>query len=117
MGDARRPAHYRRVLTYAANVVLILMGAAGDGAAVIAHTLAAEVGWPVVEWPAPPALHAMVARTLGRREHLVVTSAPMTSDDQQSVRGELHGVRFVNLADRQGNPADIVRAIRREFGI
>ena len=59
----------------------------------IAHALAAEVDWPVAEWPAPQAIHAMVARTLGRREHLVITSAPMTSDDRQIVRGELSGVR------------------------
>jgi hypothetical protein len=98
-------------------VVVILMGAAGDGAAVIAHSLAVEIGWPVAEWPEPGALGAMVARTLGRREHLVITSAPLTSRDQQVVRGDLHGVRFVNLADHHGAPADIVRTIRRDFGL
>jgi hypothetical protein len=106
-----------RVLKYAGGVVVILMGVAGDGAAVIAHALAAEIGWPVVEWPGSGALRAIVARTLGRREHLVITSAPITSDDQQIVRGDLHGVRFVSLADHHGNPTDIVQTIRRDFGI
>lgn len=93
------------------------MGVAGDGAAIIAHALAAEVGWPVVEWPEPGALRAIVARTLGRREHLVITSVPITSHDQPIVRDDLHGVRFVNLADHRGTPADIVRTIRGDFGL
>jgi hypothetical protein len=98
-------------------VVLILMGAAGDGAAVIAHTLGAEIGWPVAEWPALRALPAMVARTLGRREHLVITSAPVSASDQDTVRGELRGVRFVDLTDRREDPNEIVRAIRGDFGL
>ena len=93
------------------------MGEAGDGAAVIAHALAADAGWLVVEWPEPGALRALVARTLGRREHLVIASAPLSSHDRQIVRGDLHGVRFVDLADHRGTPADIVSTIRREFGI
>ena len=94
---------------------MILIGRAGGGAAAIAHALAAEIGWPVVA--DPRALHAMVARTLGRREHLIITSAPITPDDQQTVRGELLGVRFVDLAEQRGDPDAIVRAIRREFGL
>ena len=93
------------------------MGAAGDGAAVVAHALAAEVGWPVVEWPDPHALHATIARTLGRREHLVVASAPLTPGEQERARGDLHLVRFVQVADYRGTPDEIARAIGREFGL
>ena len=93
------------------------MGVAGDGAAVIAHSLAGQIGWPVAEWPDQRALHAMVARTLGRREHLVITSAPIPSHEQRLVRGELHGVRFVDLADQRGSGDEVVRAIRYEFGL
>jgi hypothetical protein len=98
-------------------VVVVLMGAAGDGAAVIAHMLGADVGWPVAEWPAPGAIRAMVARTLGRREHLIIASSPLSPDDQQSVRGDLHGVRFVDLSVRRDSPAEIVAALRRDFGL
>ena len=90
------------------------MGRAGGGALAIAHALAAEIGWRVVA--DPRALHAMVARTLGRREHLIITSAPIAPDDQQTVRGELPGVRFVDLAEQRGDADAIVRDIRREFG-
>jgi hypothetical protein len=98
-------------------MVVILMGAAGGGASVVAHALAADVGWPVVERPDPGALPAMVARTLGRREHLVVASAPLTRGEQERVRGDLHLVRFVDLADHLGTPDEIARAIRDRFGL
>jgi gluconate kinase len=98
-------------------VVVILMGVAGDGAAIIAHTLAAEIGWPVAEWPALHALQAMVARTRGRREHLLVASAPLSAADQDIVRGDLHGVRFVDLTGRRESPDQIVRTVRLEFGL
>ena len=96
---------------------MILTGVAGGRAAIIAQTLAAEIGWPVAEWPAPGALPGIVARTLGRREHLLVTSAPLSAADQDTVRGDRHGVRFVDLADRGADPDEIVRAIRLEFGL
>ena len=108
-------AHYLRVLTYAAKVVVILMGLAGAGA--VGRALAEDVGWPLVHAPDPHALHAIVARTLGRREHAVVVSVPLTAGDQEIVRGELHGVRFVDLAAASGSDADVVRMIRREFGL
>jgi hypothetical protein len=98
-------------------VVVILMGAAGDGAAIIAHSLASEVGWQVVEWPEPRALGAIVASTLGRRQHLILSSNPLTPGDQEQIRGDLHGVRFVDLGAQHGTPDDIIRAIRQEFGI
>jgi hypothetical protein len=98
-------------------VVVILTGVAGDGAAIIAQTLAAEIGWPVAEWPAPGALPGIVAHTLGRREHLLVTSAPLSASDQDTVRGGRHGVRFVDLTDRGQGRDEIVRAIRLEFGL
>ncbi len=93
------------------------MGAAGDGAAVIARALAAEVRWPVAEWPEAGALHGIAARVLGRREHMIVVSTPLTPADQQVVRGDLHGLRFVNLSDHDGNPERTVGTIRRELGL
>jgi hypothetical protein len=98
-------------------MVVVLMHAAGNGAAVIAKALAAETGWPVIESPDARALPATVAGTLGRREHLVIASASLTPDEQQRVRGGLHLVRFVSLADHAGTTEEIVLTIRREFGL
>jgi hypothetical protein len=98
-------------------VVVILMGVAGAGTTTIGRALAQDLGWRHVAAADPDALHVIVARTLGRREHLVVTSRPLTAGEQEAVRGELHGVRFVDLAQQPGPDADSVRTIRREFGL
>jgi hypothetical protein len=97
-------------------VVVILMGV-DAGAAATARALADALGWRLAEGGEPDQLHATVARVLGRREHLVVASAPLTDDAQQTVRGGLHGVRFVDLADRGGEARTVVHAIRRDFGL
>lgn len=93
------------------------MGVDAAGTAAVSRTLARELGWGLLDASEPHALHAIVARVLGRREHLVVTSAPLTVDVQQAVRGDLHGLRFVDLADYRGQPDDSVRTIRRAFGL
>ena len=93
------------------------MGVARSGSTTVGRMLAETLGWPLVEAHAPHALHMTAAGVLGRREHLVITSAPLTSRDREAVRDNLHGVRFVDLADRDEDPEEIVRAIRREFGL
>jgi hypothetical protein len=97
-------------------VVVILMGAAGSRTATIGRALAETLGWPLLDAQAPEALHRAVARTLGRREHLVVASVPLSPADQDIVRGDLRGVRFVDLTDQHDDPDEIVGAIQREFG-
>jgi hypothetical protein len=116
-GSVGGRVHYLRVLTYAAKVVVILMGAAGSRQTTIGRALAETLGWPLVDAHAPEALHLAVARTLGRREHLVATSAPLSPTDQDTVRGDLYGVRFVDLTDQRDGPEEIVGAIQREFGL
>jgi hypothetical protein len=98
-------------------VVVILMGPAEVGTAIVASGLSVALGWRLLDARDPHAIQAAVARTLGRREHLVITSGPLTADEQQFIRGEWHGVRFVELSDFPGNEHDIVRAIREEYGV
>jgi hypothetical protein len=97
-------------------VVIILMGADDTGAAA-ARALSVSLGWPHTRGGDRRALTAAIAHALGRREHLVIATAPLTDDVQQTVRGDLHGVRFVDLAEPLGNIEAIVRSIRREFGL
>jgi hypothetical protein len=98
-------------------VVVILMGVAGAGTTTIGAALAQDLGWLHVAAADPHELHVIVARTLGRREHLVVTSRWLAASEQEAVRGELHGVRFVDLAQQSRSDTDIVHAIRYEFGL
>jgi hypothetical protein len=98
-------------------VVIILMGADDTGAAAAARALAADLGWPRTTGGDPYAVHAAIAHVLGRREHLVVASDPLTADEQQTVRGDLHGVRFVDLTEPPEDTDEIVRSVRREFGL
>ena len=96
---------------------MILVGPDHGEAAAVARALASELGWPCAAAGDPDALHEEVARVLGRREHLVIVSDALTPDERRIVRGELRGVRFVDLAERSGDPGVIVRDIRREFGL
>jgi hypothetical protein len=98
-------------------VVVILMDADDTGAAAAARALSASLGWPHTRGGDLRALHAAIAHVLGRREHLVIATGPLTADGQQTVRGDLHGVRFVDLAEPLGNTEEIVLSIRREFGL
>ena len=123
--------HYHRVLTYAAVVVVVLMGVAGVGRTTIGRALAAAIGGRFVESHDPHALHATAAAALGRRDHLIVRSSPLAARDRQAVRSDLRPVRFVYLGHQPADlepPADavidaawppdqIVDAIRREFGL
>jgi hypothetical protein len=106
-----------RVLKYAGGVVVILTGVDDDGTAAVARALAATLGWPHTRGGDPRALHAAIAYVVGRREHLVVANGPLTEDEQRTVRSDLHGVRFVDLAEPLGNTDEIVRSIRHEFGL
>jgi hypothetical protein len=95
-------------------VVVILMGA---GKMTVGEALAAAVGWPIVSCDDARALRAIVERALERREHRVIASTPIGDSDQAVVRGDLHGVRFVDLSEQRGSTGDIVREIRRRFGV
>jgi len=93
------------------------MSADETGAAAAARALAVGLGWPHTRGGDPSALHAAIAHVLGRREHLVVASAPLTEGEQHIARGDLHGVRFVDLTEPVGTVDDIVRSVGREFGL
>ena len=82
-----------------------------------ALALSRELGWPLIDAAEPDTLHASLSAALGRREHRVVASPVLSSVDQQAVRGELRGVRFVDLADHPGDLADLIGAVRRDFGV
>jgi hypothetical protein len=105
-----------RILKYAASVVVILMGANDTGAAAAARALSASLGWPHTRGGDLRALHAAIAHVLGRREHLIIAAGALTAEEQHTVRGDLLGVRFVDLTEPRGNTEEIVRSIRREFG-
>jgi hypothetical protein len=98
-------------------VVIILMGADETGAAAAARALSVSLGWPHTRGGDPNALYAAIAHVLGRREHLVVATAPLTEAEQHIARGDLHGVRFVDLTEPPETTEQIVGSIRREFGL
>ena len=97
--------------------MVILTGADDEGTAAVALALAASLGWPYTRGGNPRALHTAIAYVLGRREHLVVANGPLTADEQGTVRSDLHGVRFVDLPEPVCKTDEIVRSIRREFGL
>jgi hypothetical protein len=98
-------------------VVVVLMEADPARTLTVGLALSADLGWPLMEAAGPQALHANLAAVLGRREHLVIASPVLSPDAQATVRGDLHGVRFVNLADHFGNSEEIIRTLKREFGL
>lgn len=89
----------------------------GAGKMTIGEALAAELGWRIESCDEPYALHTMVAHVLGRREHRVIASRALSAEAAALVRGDLHGVRLVDLSDHRGSTADSVGAIRRDFGL
>jgi hypothetical protein len=105
------------VLKYAAGVVVILMGSDAEGTASAGRAIAAALGWPFAERGDPYTLHAVVARAAGRREPLIATSLPLDAAAQQTVRGELHAVRFVDLEEHGADALAALGFIRREFGV
>jgi gluconokinase len=102
------------------------MGAAGAGKTTIGHALSAALGWPFVDGDDlhPPAnvakmhagipltdadrapwldaLHALIGRTLDRREHLVLACSALRRAYRETLRGDLRLVRFVYL--KAGEP-------------
>jgi gluconokinase len=98
------------------------MGVAGSGKTLIGRALAAELGWRFADaddfhsdanvarmragvalddedrWPWLNALHTTIARTLDRREHLVLACSALKERYRQVLRGGVHPVRFVHLA-------------------
>ena len=95
----------------------MLMSGAGISPPAIGPAVAAELDWPLVESDDPLALHAMAASVLGRRQHLLAVTPPLTQLDQQTIRGDLLGVRFLDLSNGPASPGEIVAAMRREFGV
>jgi gluconokinase len=102
-------------------MVIIVMGVTGAGKTTIGAALAAELGWRFVEGDQlhPPAnvakmqtgtpltdadrapwlaaVHAIVARAIDRREHLVVACSALKERYRVALRGDLRTVRFVLL--------------------
>jgi gluconokinase len=102
-------------------VVVILMGVAGSGKTLIGRALAAELGWRFVDaddfhsdaniarmragialddderGPWLNALHATIARTLDRREHLALACSALKERYRHALRGGLRSIRFVHL--------------------
>ena len=93
------------------------MGADPAGAAVLGGSIAAALDWPFVEAEDPGALHALASIALGRRQHLLAATLPLTEAGRQTVRGELFGVRFVNLAEHPAGANELLATMRREFGV
>jgi gluconokinase len=102
-------------------VVIIVMGTAGAGKTTIGRALATALGWPFIEGddrhpaanvekiragqaltdadraPWLAALHATIARSVERREPLVMACSALKRGYRESLRGDCRGVRFVFL--------------------
>jgi gluconokinase len=102
-------------------MVIVIMGAAGAGKTTVGRSLAVELGWRFVEGddahpqrnvekmhaghaltdadraPWLAALHAIIAHALDRREHTIVACSALKAQYRQTLRGDLHPVRFVYL--------------------
>jgi gluconokinase len=130
-------AHYPRVLTYAASVVVIVMGVAGAGKTTIGRALAAATGWRFVEgdelhtpaaveqmragipltdadresWIA--ALHQIIAAATNRREALILSCSALKERYREALRGDLCGVRFVYL---EADPETLARRLASRAG-
>jgi hypothetical protein len=97
-------------------VVVVLVNRGGDDAPRIAQAIAERLGWPFVQDDDPHALHEMAGAVLGRREHLLALSPPISEAGQQIVRGDLHRVRFLDLgASRTAD--ELLTEMRQEFGV
>jgi gluconokinase len=116
-------------------MVIIVMGVTGAGKTTVGTALAAELGWRFVEGDQlhPPAnvakmragialadadrapwlaaVHAIVTRAIDRREHVVVACSALKERYRESLRGSLHGVRFVLL--RVSEEVAVARAAGR----
>ncbi|MGE3509701.1 MAG: gluconokinase [Vicinamibacterales bacterium] len=100
-------------------MVIVVMGAAGAGKSTVGRALAENLGWLFVDADddrvsttrtragdgtsdAEPVtwlrdLHALVARTLDRREHLVLACSALRASHREALRGGLRPVRFAYL--------------------
>jgi hypothetical protein len=117
-------------------VVIVLTG--GSEADAIGRALAAALGWPLVEGGRAAELHAVAARAVDRREHIVIACPALSRRDRDLLRGSLRTVRFACLEngdDQDGHareqrsadealsldagwpPDRILSAIRAEFGL
>lgn len=101
--------------------MIILMGPAGAGKTTVGKALAADLGWLFVDGddyhsPANVArmasgaglsdverdswlrdLHAIIARAMDRRDHLVLACSALKARYRDVLRGDLRPVRFVYL--------------------
>ena len=100
-------------------MVIVIVAAPQAGGMAIGRALALELGWPFVEAStgreSVGSVHAMIARTLGRREHMVIVFARLSPDEMDMLKGELKGVRFVH-PDADTPASELIPRIRREFG-
>jgi gluconokinase len=103
-------------------MVVIVMGAAGAGKTTIGRALAAELGWRFVDGddlqpsgniekmrhgrpltdddraPWLDRLHALIARAIDRRDHVVVACSALKERYRQTLGRGLRSVRFVHLS-------------------
>jgi gluconokinase len=103
-------------------MVIVMMGPAGAGKTTVGRALADSLGWPFVEGDdhhAPASigkirrgepltehdragwlarLHVLLARSVDRREPLVLSCSALKASHRATLRGDLRGVRFVFLS-------------------
>jgi gluconokinase len=116
-------------------MVVVIMGVSGAGKTTIGTLLAATLDWrfvdgdllhppantekmragvPLTEQDRAPwlaALHEVIARTVDRRESMVIACSALTARYRDALRGECRGVRFVYLKVLQG--VAVERSARR----
>ena len=97
----------------------MIVAAPQAGGMAIGRALALDLGWPIVDAStgreSVASVHAMIARTLGRREHMVIVFARLSPGDMDALKGDLKGVRFVH-PDADTPASELIPGIRREFG-
>jgi gluconate kinase len=100
-------------------MVIVIVAAPATGGMAIGRALASELGWPFVDAStgreSVASVHAMIARTLGRREHMVIACAALRPHEMGTLKGDLKTVRFVCLeetANRASPPDDRDDALR-----
>jgi carbohydrate kinase (thermoresistant glucokinase family) len=140
-------------------MVIVITGVTGTDRSGISRALATTLGWPLLEgddlrpggtvknarrgqhsaegtedaWL--DRLHGVMARTVGRREHLVVTCPALAEQQRHRLRGDLKSIRFVSLeadptafdareqppglltVDAAAPPAAIVDRVRDDCGV
>jgi hypothetical protein len=108
-------------------MVIVIVGGPHARAAAIGRELARSLRWPYAE---TEHLRPLAARAADRREHVIVHSSSVPERERAALHADIRPIRFVDLGtagrddfsasvavDVDADVADVILAIRREFGV